>query len=116
MKNLTWQNPEQLFVAQELINKVKSKCCGIKDDKQQYNFPLDESEGEEVHSIEGKVFGQVSNPKWLINESYNWAQKYKFTSSSVAGYNFDDLTDNIYIFNKDTLITYNLYSGDVIYT
>ena len=26
----TWQNPEQLFVAQELINKVKSKCCGIK--------------------------------------------------------------------------------------
>ena len=32
MKNLTWQNPEQLFVAQELINKVKSKCCGIKED------------------------------------------------------------------------------------
>ena len=31
MKNLTWQNPEQLFVAQVLINKVKSKCCGIKD-------------------------------------------------------------------------------------
>ena len=31
MKKLTWQNPEQLFVAQVLINKVKSKCCGIKD-------------------------------------------------------------------------------------
>ena len=29
---LKWQNPEQLFVAQELINKVKSKCCGIKDE------------------------------------------------------------------------------------
>lgn len=37
MKNLTWQNPEQLFVAQELINKVKSKCCGIKDDKSVFN-------------------------------------------------------------------------------
>ena len=34
MKNLTWQNPEQLFVAQELINKVKSKCCGIKAKKE----------------------------------------------------------------------------------
>ena len=33
MKNLTWQNPEQLFVAQVLINQVKSKCCGIKDYK-----------------------------------------------------------------------------------
>ena len=31
MKFLKWQNPEQLFVAQELINKVKSKCCGIKE-------------------------------------------------------------------------------------
>ena len=40
-ENLTWQNPgplgfaachkQELFVAQELINKVKSKCCGIKD-------------------------------------------------------------------------------------
>ena len=28
---LTRQNPRQLIVAQELINKVKSKCCGIKD-------------------------------------------------------------------------------------
>ena len=36
MKNLTWQNPEQLFVAQELINKVKSKCCGIKDENKSY--------------------------------------------------------------------------------
>ena len=41
MKNLTWQNPEQLFVAQELINKVKSKCCGIKGDKDlpRFQFP-----------------------------------------------------------------------------
>ncbi|MFS2893978.1 hypothetical protein AAH018_22495, partial [Phocaeicola vulgatus] len=31
------QNPEQLFVAQELINKVKSKCCGIKDQENAYN-------------------------------------------------------------------------------
>ena len=41
MKNLTWQNPGALgfaachkqepLVAQELISKVKSKCCGIKD-------------------------------------------------------------------------------------
>ena len=38
MKNLTWQNPEQLFVAQVLINKVKSKCCGIKDIKKAMSF------------------------------------------------------------------------------
>ena len=32
MKNLTRQNPRQLIGAEELINKVKSKCCGIKGD------------------------------------------------------------------------------------
>ena len=41
MKNLTWQNPEQLFVAQELINKVKSKCCGIKEYYKQMKGPDD---------------------------------------------------------------------------
>ena len=40
MKNLTWQNPEQLFVAQELINKVKSKCCGIKEMEKYNNWKL----------------------------------------------------------------------------
>ena len=35
---LTWQNPEQLFVAQELINKVKSKCCGIKEQQVMSNL------------------------------------------------------------------------------
>ena len=44
MKNLTWQNPEQLFVAQELINKVKSKRCGIKE---QFNCEPIEFGGEE---------------------------------------------------------------------
>ena len=30
MKILTWQNPEQLIVAQDVINDVKLKYCGIK--------------------------------------------------------------------------------------
>jgi hypothetical protein len=30
VKFLTWQNPGQHFVAQELIKKVKLKYCGIK--------------------------------------------------------------------------------------
>jgi len=39
VKNLAWQNPEpfgfaasrveEFFVAQELVNNVKLKCCGI---------------------------------------------------------------------------------------
>ena len=51
MKNLTWQNPEQLFVAQELINKVKSKCCGIKV----------KGEGLPKHTPSPHLFSQHSN-------------------------------------------------------
>ena len=51
MKFLTWQNPEQLFVAQELINKVKSKCCGIKDIFKLTEFLKKETEGYDVVTI-----------------------------------------------------------------
>ena len=52
MKNLTWQNPEQLFVAQELINKVKSKCCGIKDNvnREQNQRQIKDLLGNLLHS------------------------------------------------------------------
>ena len=51
MKNLTWQNPEQLFVAQELINKVKSKCCGIKDD---YIRSRKETDGLDTYQVDAQ--------------------------------------------------------------
>ena len=50
MKNLTWQNPEQLFVAQELINKVKSKCCGIKVKEDKFLIINDKNNRQKVSS------------------------------------------------------------------
>ena len=38
MKILTWQNPEQLVVAQYIINNVKLKCCAIKVDNLVYHL------------------------------------------------------------------------------
>jgi len=32
VKFLTWQHPEQLILAQDVINNVKLKSCGIKDE------------------------------------------------------------------------------------
>ena len=53
MKNLTWQNPEQLFVAQELINKVKSKCCGIKVIEKLW--PDNSGNDERMHKAIGRL-------------------------------------------------------------
>ena len=69
MKFLTWQNPEQLFVAQELINKVKSKCCGIKVYcfmvvKVQLFFEI---KREEFPKVEGKI--PISDFGYLVHFS-----------------------------------------------
>lgn len=53
MKNLTRQNPRQLIVAQELINKVKSKCCGIKVDI--FLMELAHEKGSYIHVVEEEV-------------------------------------------------------------
>ena len=55
MKFLTWQNPEQLFVAQELINKVKSKCCGIKDNMR-----------KQYHVMDSQMFQNLKNKVGLF--------------------------------------------------
>ena len=55
MKNLTWQNPEQLFVAQELINKVKSKCCGIKVFVYNFGVVMTEEEKKLLSTFEARL-------------------------------------------------------------
>ena len=102
MKNLTWQNPEQLFVAQVLINKVKSKCCGIKDKmktlEQEINELLDELRqiGQETQLLavdpeiqgcglayaSGKVSIGTSGGEYFVmrkNEDPNDAKDYAFS-------------------------------------
>ena len=61
MKNPTWQNPEQLFVAQELINKVKSKCCGIKANSEFYHQHFGIIENKEIILPEE----HIPNPDFL---------------------------------------------------
>ena len=69
MKNLTWQNPEQLFVAQELINKVKSKCCGIKV----YNVSDIKLLGteDERHQGWGTGVGLSYGYSWVLGKHWN---------------------------------------------
>ena len=69
MKNLTWQNPEQLFVAQELINKVKSKCCGIKD-REKYE------DSSTPRAISYDSAGRVSKVESVYDEETDYTLYY----------------------------------------
>lgn len=80
--------------------------------KERYFFPLKESKGDIVHDANGTAFGHVSNPEWLVNDAYHWRYKASFKSESVAGANYNPEKKEIYYFNRDSLYTYNVRSGE----
>ena len=112
MKNLTWQNPEQLFVAQELINKVKSKCCGIKDKYYQISnriaFHLKIKEmipNEKINNVKLVFLNFVNDPDWMSvgkhASSNDWEKKYN-TIFNEMGVTKEQFTENeVFIWNVD---------------
>lgn len=109
----TWY-PNICFGKSDYLIDVPSfaiKELSVSDNRHTYRFPLHESNGNIAHNTKGEAFGNITNPVWLINDAYFWSHKQTFKSSSVAGCNFDAETDNLYIFNKDSLVTYNVHTG-----
>ena len=85
MKNLTWQNPEQLFVAQELINKVKSKCCGIKD--------VSEAEGYVFHNNRCIVHNEHCDRFGLLDKQGNYIiQRYDHSGEIINDFYINDVS------------------------
>lgn len=110
----TWK-PDICFGRSEYLIDVPSfaiRELAVSDKEHTYRFPLNESKGNVAHNIKGESFGHITNPTWLINDAYYWTYKQAFKSAQIAGCNFDSKTDKLYIFNKDSLITYNLRTGN----
>ena len=78
------------------------------DRSHSYTFPLNENEGEEVHTSTGKVLGTVVNPVWLINGSYHWEKLFEYSFQSPSGITFEPDSQRLIIFSQDSLLTYNL--------
>lgn len=77
------------------------------DGNSSYIFPLNENEGNEVHTSTGEVLGAVINPIWLINGSYHWEKLLDYYSQTPAGITFEADSQRLIIFNQDSLLTYN---------
>ena len=78
------------------------------DRSHSYTFPLNENEGEEVHTSIGKVLGTVDNPVWLINGSYHWEKLFEYSFQTPSGITFEPDSQRLIIFSQDSLLTYNL--------
>jgi len=81
------------------------KTIRVSDGGAVHMLPLDEWKGNLVHDSDRNEIGTVENPVWLINSSYFWKPFYQRQFESVAGVNFDPLSQNVFIFSRDSLIT-----------
>lgn len=73
-----------------------------------YTFPLNESDGEEVHTSEGDVLGTVVNPVWLINSSYHWEQLFEHSFQTPSGITFEPDSQRLIAFSQDSLLVYEV--------
>lgn len=73
-----------------------------------YFFKLDQPEGEEVYESQGRIYGRVTHPEWLINNFYHWQFLGKFSSQGVAAAGYNPLSHEVYYFNRDSLQTFNV--------
>lgn len=74
-------------------------------------FALSESRGEVVHDERGRAVGRAVCPLWLINDAYHWRFLASFSSSGVAGANYNPRNKEFYYFNRDTLFIYDIRTG-----
>lgn len=104
--------PQLFFGMYRHILETASFCLQdlrVECDDKAWEFPLDESRGEDVHDSRGMVTGHVRNPVWLINDAYHWKRLYSYHSSSPAGFAFSTSQQLAYIYNRDSLIVYDPY-------
>lgn len=89
---------------------IKNLSIGNKTTK--YIFPLRENGGNTVYDFEGNNYGLVTNPEWLINDSYKWQLVQTFNSSTQAGSNYNESKKEIYYFNSDSIFIHNIKTND----
>lgn len=110
-------SPHIYFGKCEYILDVASyaiRNLSLTDGEEIMIFPLNESSGEDVHDSRGHVVGRVTNPMWLINQSYYWKELFTDYSSTPSGLNFDKTHQEILFFNQDSLSTFNLYTHELL--
>src|ERR1700744_4805523 len=89
------------------VPNMAIKNLTVGDGQKNYSFPLDEWKGNQLHDQNGEITGMVENPVWRINESYFWKPVYTQFFKEVAGLNFNTLDQSLFIFKKDSLITFD---------
>lgn len=109
-------SPQLFFGMCEHILETASyfiRNLSVQTDTEKWQFPLNESRGNEVHDSTGKVIGNIVNPVWLINRSYHWKPLLQYYSTTPAGFIMATDKQQFHIYNHDSVLSYDIYQRNI---
>ncbi|TLX78459.1 hypothetical protein E9993_01910 [Labilibacter sediminis] len=84
----------------------------ISSGKINFNFHFNESEGNIVYDTKGRGIGHVTNPIWLINDSFHWKLKKVLHFDEVSAIAFSKSQQKIIITQKDSIGFFDLFTEE----
>lgn len=76
-------------------------------------FPLNESDGNYVYDLKGRKFGHISNPTWLINDSYHWKLKKVLKFNEESAVTLNENQQKLIITQSDTMGFFDLVTEEL---
>ncbi|MBS1603384.1 MAG: galactose oxidase [Bacteroidetes bacterium] len=82
-------------------------------DRLQFNWPLDERDSLSAHELVAGADGRVLNPIWIRDEHYSWRRQQDLLLNGFASVAFNPQTEQLYIADGDSLLTWSVSSGEL---
>lgn len=90
------------------VPDISIRKLRISGKKTSVSFNFNEISGSQVHDSKGFVWGSVENPIWLINESFFWKSRFRFSSDKVTATNFDSKLQRFIFINSDSICFFDI--------
>ncbi len=93
-----------LDVSMFALRNLSLRC----DDGHTYFFPLNETRGGRVHTIDGEYMGSVKHPVWFFEEHYKWKPLLDFEECEPAAICHDASKSKILIYTSGKRRVYDI--------
>lgn len=90
-----------------VIRDVRLKSQG----KSLYHWPLDETQGNRVHSVPEGQTGVAMHPSWLLKKHNTWATLFQLQEEGWQRTAFDAVEERLYLVSSDSVRIYDMRDG-----
>lgn len=77
------------------------------DQRQEYFFPLNESDGVTPRGSRSGVKGLIENPKWLAADNWHWHKVLNFSRQEWSSSSYSSIDKSIYSIYRDSVCVVN---------